>query len=189
MPQTFSDVACTVCGCVCDDLRLTFSGDRLTNAERACHLAQPWFNALANSPQPPAATVEGRPVSIDTAVQHAAAILKASRAPLVWGLSRSSTGGQKAAVLLAEHIGANVDTTASVCHGPSIMAIQQVGESTCSLGEVSNRADLVLFWGADPVKSHPRHLERYSLEPCGEFVPGGRKDRTLVVIDTKPTET
>jgi len=189
MPQTFSDVACTVCGCVCDDLRLTFSGDRLTNAERACHLAQPWFNALANSPQPPAATVKGRPVSFDTAVQHAADILKASRSPLVWGLSRSSTAGQKAAVLLAERLGANVDTTASVCHGPSIMAIQQVGESTCSLGEVRNRADMVIFWGADPVKSHPRHFERYSVDAPGLFLPLGRADRHVVVVDSEETET
>ena len=90
-----------------------------------------------------------------------------SRAPLIWGLSRSSTAGQRAAVLLAEQIGATIDTTASVCHGPSIMAIQQVGESTCSLGEVRNRADLVIFWGADPAESHPRHFERYSVDAQG----------------------
>ena len=90
---------------------------------------------------------------------------------------------------LAEQIGANIDTTASVCHGPSIMAIQQVGESTCSLGEVRNRADLVIFWGADPAVSHPRHLERYSGEATGLFVPRGRADRTIVVVDTKRTAT
>jgi formylmethanofuran dehydrogenase subunit B len=189
MPQTYSEVACTVCGCVCDDLRLTFDGKRLTNAERACRLAQPWFNALANSPEPPAAAINGRPAELNEAVQQAADILKASRAPLIWGLSRSSTAGQKAAVLLAERLGANVDTTASVCHGPSIMAIQQVGESTCSLGEVRNRADLVIFWGADPVKSHPRHFERYSVDAPGLFVPQGRADRHIVVVDSHETET
>jgi formylmethanofuran dehydrogenase subunit B len=107
----------------------------------------------------------------------------------VWGLSRSSTEGQRAAVLLAERLGANIDTTASVCHGPSIMAIQQVGESTCSLGEVRNRADLVVFWGANPVKSHPRHFERYSVDPAGEFIPNGRRDRTLIVVDAEETAT
>ena len=38
-------------------------------------------------------------------------------------------------------------------------------------------------------KSHPRHLERYSLEPRGLFVPGGRADRTCVVIDIQRTAT
>jgi formylmethanofuran dehydrogenase subunit B len=122
-------------------------------------------------------------------MDRAAQILRASRSPLIWGLSRSSTDGQRAAVLLAEQIGAAIDTTASVCHGPSIMAIQQVGESTCSLGEVRNRADLVIFWGADPAISHPRHFERYSVDPVGEFIPRGRTDRHVVVIDSEVTAT
>ena len=54
------------------------------------------------------------------------------------------------------------------------MALQQVGESTCTLGEVRNRADLVIVWGSDPVVTHPRHLERY--------LP---KQRHLVVIDSE----
>jgi len=76
-----------------------------------------------------------------------------------------------------------------VCHGPSIMAIQQVGESTCSLGEVRNRADLVIFWGADPARSHPRHFERYSVDAKGLFVPRGRADRHVIVIDSEENET
>ncbi len=189
MPQTFSDVACTVCGCVCDDLRLTFVGKRLTHADGACHLAAPWFAALSDVPNRPAASIEGKPTPLKHAIERAAEILRRSHAPLIWGLSRSSTAGQRAAVLLGDQIGATVDTTASVCHGPSIMAIQQVGESTCSLGEVRNRADLVIFWGADPAKSHPRHFERYSVDAKGLFVPRGRADRHVIVIDSEENET
>jgi formylmethanofuran dehydrogenase subunit B len=189
MSQTFTDVPCTVCGCVCDDLRVTLSGDRVTRAEGACKLAQPWFESLTQWATRPAAIVEGQPASVRQAIDRAANILRDSHAPLIWGLSRSSTAGQRAAVLLAEQIGATIDTTASVCHGPSIMAIQQVGESTSSLGEVRNRADLVMFWGADPAESHPRHFERYSVDAAGLFVPRGRADRTVIVIDSHETAT
>jgi formylmethanofuran dehydrogenase subunit B len=189
MSRTFSDVACTVCGCVCDDLQVTFSGDRVTRAKGACKLAQPWFESLSRPDTRPAASIEGRASSLAPAIERAADILRASRAPLIWGLSRSSTAGQRAAVLLAEQIGATIDTTASVCHGPSIMAIQQVGESTCSLGEVRNRADLIMFWGADPAESHPRHFERYSVDAAGLFTPRGRADRTVIVIDSEATAT
>jgi formylmethanofuran dehydrogenase subunit B len=65
--------------------------------------------------------------------------------------------------------------------------LQEAGESTCSLGEVKNRADLVVFWGSNPVESHPRHFERYSVLPAGQFVPAGRADRFLVVADVCPT--
>jgi formylmethanofuran dehydrogenase subunit B len=184
--QTFSDVACTVCGCVCDDLELQIKNERVVLARGACKLAEPWFAAL-NDRRPAAALVEGEPTTFEAAIDRAAYILRESTNPLVFGLSRSSTRGQRAAVRLAEALRGNIDTTASVCHGPSIMAMQQVGESTCSLGEVRNRADLVIFWGANPAESHPRHFERYSVEPIGEFLPRGRSDRTVVVVDTKPT--
>jgi formylmethanofuran dehydrogenase subunit B len=184
--ETHTDVACTVCGCVCDDLTLTFDGPRLVHFENACPLAEPWFRALnVDSVAPP--RIHGKAAAYDDAVQAAAEILKAARAPLIYGLSRSSTPGQKAAVALAESLGAVIDTTASICHGPSIMAIQDVGESTCSLGEIKQRADLVIFWGADPVESHPRHFERYSVDPRSEFLPRGRDDRAVVVIDVEPT--
>lgn len=182
------DVACTVCGCVCDDLTLTFDGRRLITAERACELAQPWLFAL-NDHNPPAARIRGKETDAKTAVSEATRILKTSRAPLIYGLSRSSTPGQRAAVALADRIGGVIDTTASICHGPSIMAIQEVGESTCTLGEVAQRADLVIFWGANPAVSHPRHFERYSLEPKSPLLPNGRADRHVVVVDVKPTAT
>src|SRR5262249_31006823 len=40
---------------------------------------------------------------------------------------------------------------------------------------------------SDPLASHPRHFERYSLEPHGMFLPGGRADRTCVVVDVRRT--
>ncbi|MCE9528371.1 MAG: formylmethanofuran dehydrogenase subunit B [Planctomycetales bacterium] len=187
-PQLFEDVACTVCGCVCDDLKLTVENGRIVRAEGACDLAEPWLLAQ-NTRQPHVAEIQGRAVSIATAVAKAAEVLQAAKAPLIYGLSRSSTQGQRQAVRLADALGANIDTTASLCHAPSIMALQQVGESTCSLGEIRNRADLVIYWGSNPVTSHPRHMERYAAFPTGQFVPGGREGRMLVVVDVQLTET
>jgi len=184
----FEDVACTVCGCVCDDLRVTVENGRITKAVGTCHLSEEWF-LKQDSRQPPAAEIDGKEVLVDVAIERAAEILASAKWPLIYGLSRSSTEGQRAAVTLAEQIGANIDTTASLCHAPSIMAIQEVGESTCTLGEIKNRADLVVFWGVDPVETHPRHFERYSVDPVGMFVPRGRADRTVIVVDAKETDS
>ncbi len=184
--ELIENVACTVCGCVCDDLRITVDGGRVTKAEGSCPLSEAWFLGQ-DERQPPVAEIEGRPASVEAGILHAAEILVASRSPLIYGLSRSSTDGQRAAVALADQIGATIDTTASLCHAPSVIALQQAGESTCTLGEVKNRSDLVIFWGSNPVKSHPRHFERYAVYPPGQFVPGGRANRFVVVADVKPT--
>ncbi|MEK6239533.1 MAG: formylmethanofuran dehydrogenase subunit B, partial [Planctomycetales bacterium] len=95
----------------------------------------------------------------------------------------------RVAVGIADWIGGNVDTTTSVCHGPSGIAFQGVGEVTCSLGEITNRGDFIMFWGANPAESHPRHFTKYSLMPKGMFVPRGRKDRTCVVVDVRKTKS
>jgi formylmethanofuran dehydrogenase subunit B len=187
MLQVIEDVACTVCGCVCDDLRVTVDSGTIVSAERACPLAEPKLVGL-RARKGLAASVGGREAPLAAAVSASAELLQKSRAPLIYGLSQSSTEGQRAACRLADHIGATIDTSASLCHGPSIMALQQVGESTCSLGESRHRSDLVIYWGSNPVVSHPRHMERYSVDADGQFV-GGRPSRTLVVVDTRPTET
>jgi len=188
LERVIDDVACTVCACVCDDLKVTVRDGQIVEAERACPLAEPWFQRAWHSTAP-AVHVRGRAAEFTAAVSEAASILGSARSPLIFGLSKSSTEGQRAAIALADRIGATIDTTASEGHAPSILAMQQSGESTCSLGEIRNRADLVIYWGADPVVTHPRHLERYSMTPAGMCVPGGRKDRTFVVIDSKQTAT
>jgi len=180
--RTHADVACTVCGCVCDDLRVTVSGGRVVRAENACRLAVPWFAEQDARPAP--CRIDGVPVPFAAAVARAAAILQAAKSPLIYGLSRSTTDGQRAATALADRLGATIDTTASTGHAPSIVALQQVGESTCTLGEVKQRADLVIFWGSDPVNTHPRHLERYAPPGLVHGVP-----RRIHVVDSHLTDT
>ncbi len=187
MSEVIHDVACTVCGCVCDDLTLHVSEGRINIAERACALSEPWLLEQTEAYDFPA-KVDGAAVAFDVAVRRAAEILRNSRAPLVYGLSSSSTPGQRAACRLADHLGATIDTTASTCHAPSVVALQAVGESTSTLGEVRHRSDVVVYWGSNPLESHPRHVERYVDAP-GMFVPGGRSDRQVVVVDVERTAT
>ena len=182
------DATCTFCGCVCDDIELTVKGHEITKAKRACVLGSAWFLNHSVDDRP-SCLIEGKPASVEDGIERAAQILTKARYPLMYGLSDTTTESQRVAVSIADWVGANVDTTTSVCHGPSGMAFQGVGEVTCSLGEVRNRVDMIIFWGSNPAESHPRHFTRYSLMPKGMFVPNGRKDRTCVVIDVRKTKS
>ena len=179
--QTESHVACPGCGCLCDDVSLTFAEGRISKFEPQCALGERWFRNHSDTTQP-VAELRGIAADYDSAVGRAIALLERADYPLIYGLSRSSSPGQRAAVALADRIGAVIDTTASMCHGPSIMALQEVGEVTCTLGEVRNRADLVIFWGCHPAASHPRHADRYSVFAKGRFTPEGRDSRKVVMI-------
>ena len=61
------------------------------------------------------------------------------------------------------------------------------GKVSCTLGEVKNRADLIIYWGGNPAECHPRHFTKYALMPKGKFVPNGRKGRTMVLVDIRET--
>jgi formylmethanofuran dehydrogenase subunit B len=61
------------------------------------------------------------------------------------------------------------------------------GKVTCTLGEVMNRADFIVYWGGNPADCHPRHFTKYTLTPKGKHVPKGRKGRTMVLVDVRET--
>src|SRR5438309_8810257 len=186
--KVVENATCTFCGCVCDDMELTVEDHKITKAKNACVLGKAWF-LNHHIEERPVATIQGQPASLEDAVERAAHILANARYPIVYGLSDTTCEAQRVAVAIADRIGGCVDTTTSVCHGPSGMAFQGVGEVTCSLGEVKNRADLVIFWGSNPAESHPRHWGRYSTMPKGLFIPNGRKDRTVVLVDVRKSKS
>lgn len=61
------------------------------------------------------------------------------------------------------------------------------GKVSCTLGEVKNRADFIVYWGGNPAECHPRHFTKYALMPKGKFIPNGRKDRTMYLVDIRET--
>ncbi len=186
--KIIEDATCTFCGCVCDDMVLTVENNRITKAKNACILGKAWFfnHHIEDRPQ---ALIEGKQATYEEAFDRAAEILLNATFPITYGLSDSTCEAQRVAVAITDWIGGTVDTTTSVCHGPSGIAFQAVGEVTCSLGEIKNRADFIIFWGGNPAESHPRHFTKYSLMPKGEFIPNGRKDRTAVLIDVRKTKS
>jgi formylmethanofuran dehydrogenase subunit B len=61
------------------------------------------------------------------------------------------------------------------------------GKVSCTLGEIKNRADFIVYWGGNPAECHPRHFTKYTLMQKGKFIPNGRKDRTMVLVDIRET--
>lgn len=181
-----TNATCTSCGCLCDDIDVHTEDGRIVRADRACPLGREWFFGHRADSQF-TALVDGQPATMDDAIETAAGILTNANRPLIYGLGNSSCESQREAILLAEDIGGVIDTHTSLTHGPSKLGAQLVGKVTCTLGEVRNRADLLIYWGTNPVETHPRHFTRYAYTPSGKFVPGGRHDRTMILVDVQDT--
>jgi len=188
--QIVKHATCTFCGCVCDDMDLTVDMDakKIIKAKNACVLGRAWFYEHVIEERP-IALIDGQEVTVEEAVEEAAQVLVKAKFPITYGLSDTTCEAQRQAVAIADIIKGTIDTTTSVCHGPSGLAFQGIGESTMTLGEVKNRADLVMYWGGNPAASHPRHFTRYTVTPKGMFIPNGKKDRTVVLVDVRKTQS
>jgi formylmethanofuran dehydrogenase subunit B len=187
------DVVCPFCGCLCDDIEVIVSNNKIEKVKHACKLGTAKFIAASNGHRFSRPLVrengEFKETSLEEAIERAARILEESKKPLLYGWSATSCEAQRVGVAMAEMTGGVIDATVTVCHGPSILAIQDVGFPTITLGECKNRADLVMYWGANPMASHPRHISRYTCFTRGFFRERGRKDRHLVVVDVRKTDT
>ncbi|NYT16583.1 MAG: formylmethanofuran dehydrogenase subunit B [Methanomicrobiales archaeon] len=184
------DVVCTFCGCLCDDLVVEVENNRVISVENGCTLANEKFMGDHRLKSPIRREGNGwKALSYDDAIRETAEILLDADRPLLYGWSGTHGEAQSVGVHLAELLGAVIDNTSTVCHGPSIMAIQEVGHPGCTLGQVKNRADVIVYWGANPIDAHPRHMSRYTTYADGFFVKEAFKERKVIVVDVRKTES
>jgi formylmethanofuran dehydrogenase subunit B len=171
---------CLGCGCACDDITVVAHGERIVEARNACELGAVWFG---DGSAPARSRFQGRDVSVDDALDAAARLLARAARPLIYLAPDISCEVQRQGIALADALRATLDSVTSATAMSSILAAQERGRAGATLGEVRNRADLLVFWGVDPALRYPRYSTRYAPEPAGLHVPDGRRSRTIVAVD------
>jgi formylmethanofuran dehydrogenase subunit B len=184
------DAVCSFCGCLCDDINVEVEDGKVKRVRHACRLGSSKIMGHDRM-QSPMIRKDGVLVasSFQEAYDRAAQILLQASKPLMYGWASTSCEAAKKGILLAEEVGAVLDSTATVCHGPSVIGIEEKGLPGVTLGQVKNRADTIVFWGCNPAEAHPRHSLRYSSNSCGRFTPEGREGRKIIVVDVRETKT
>lgn len=172
-------VTCLGCGCGCDDVSVTVQDDRIVAAAPLCPLGQAW---LGNGRIPSEVLVEGRAERLESAISRAAAVLIGGGPVLVYLAPELTSQAQRAALAVADLLGASVDTATSETAAHGLLSAQRRGRTSATLGELRNRADTYLFWGVDPTERYPRFLARYALDPEGRHVPQGRRGRQVISV-------
>jgi len=165
-------VSCPICGCLCDDIEVVVRDNRVISVKNACAIGEAKFLNYAHHRATTPLIKNGNRLieaSLDEAIQRSAEILVHATYPIIYGWSNASCEAIKKGIALAEDVGGVIDNTSTICHGPSIMSIQDVGIASCTLGQLRHRADLVIYWGSNPWSTHPRHIERYTAFSEGRF--------------------
>ena len=179
-PSVVANVTCLGCGCACDDIDVVVATDRIVDARNACPLGRRWFG---DGQAPSAVRVDEADVSLEQAVRSAAARLCETARPLVYLAPGLSCEAQREAVAIADLLRARLDSVTTSTALPGILASQEHGFASATLGEIRNRADVVVFWGIDLEGRYPRFASRYAPGPPGVHVPAGRRSRTVIAVD------
>lgn len=191
--EKYTDVVCPFCGTLCDDIEVHIEGDRVLDVLNACKIGNSVFMATNKKKRllkPKIRDGDGfKETTLEDAVERIARMLVEAKKPLMYGWATTVSEAHMVGIEIAEEVGAIIDSCSSVCHGPSVLAIQDVGFPSVTLGEVKNRADLDIYWGSNPMHAHPRHMSRYSTFPRGYFRERGQADRTVITIDVRKTDT
>ena len=170
--ETVSSITCPICGTLCDDIGVTIQDNKIIKVENACAVGEAKFlNYCRHRLEGPMIRKGGRLVktSWDNAIQRSAEILLEASYPILYGWSCTSCEAIKRGLELTEEVGGVIDNTSTVCHGPSVLGIQDIGMVSCTLGQLRHRADLIIYWASNPWGAHPRHTERYTLFTDGRF--------------------
>jgi formylmethanofuran dehydrogenase subunit B len=172
-------MTCLGCGLLCDDVTVAVSAGGLSGMAPACALGSAW---LGSGVVPGHIRTAGEEVSFEAAILAATTLLAGARGRVLVYLGPGLTiEALKPAVALADRLRAVTDTATSAAAASGILAGQRRGRAAATLGELKNRADVVLFWGADPARTHPRLMERM-VAAKGTHAPEGRASRTVLSV-------
>ncbi len=176
--ETTDTVTCPGCGLSCDDLTIEQHDGRLQRVTNGCDMAQAHFRAaFEHADATPA--IDGKAVSLETALDHGAALLRRARSPLFAGLA-TDVNGMRGLLDLADRCGATLDHLNGDALFRNVRVVQDNGWFTTTFTEVRNRADLVLMVGRQWYERFPRLIERVLHPEESLFTSAG--ERRLVLL-------
>ncbi|MDP2841098.1 MAG: formylmethanofuran dehydrogenase subunit B, partial [Candidatus Methanoperedens sp.] len=159
----------------------------IKETKNACRRGAERINGCVNRLEP---NIAQKPADIESAIRKAAEILGNAKSPMLFGWSNSTCEAQVKGIQLAKKLGAMIDDTSSFCQGLLIEKLLQNKFRTCTLEDVRNKADVLVYWGSDAQDSQPRHLSRFSYFPRGESRQRGyEEDRVAIAIDVRESNT
>jgi formylmethanofuran dehydrogenase subunit B len=190
--MVYKNIICPVCGGSCDDIQVELKDGKI-DVQNACKMGNAKFQEVVSSHRIKKPTVKEngkvKEASWEEALDKAADILVNAKKPLFFLGSETSCEAQEVGLHIAEYLGGMADSNATICHGPTVMGIQEAGCVGATAGQAKNRADVIIYWGVNALESMPRHMSRYGVFPRGYWTKRGRFDRTIVTVDPRVTPT
>ncbi len=183
---------CPFCACLCDDVVISVdvAENKIKGIRNACKFGVEKFLSPQNEGRLKKPRVDGKETDYEDAIGEAVDILRNAKKLLVYGLSNSGYNAQRVALEIAKHKKGVYDITESICHNLLYSELIKGKKPFyyALLDEIRDNANVVIYWGSNPIVSHPRHLSRFAVYPIGRYAMRGVLDREIITIDVVDIE-
>lgn len=159
--KIWENVPSPFCGIASDDLKIQVDGARLKVLEHGDAVSIPGFEAPLTDSTP---RVAGRPVSLDSAVTEAAALLRTAKLPLFSGFG-TDVDDTRAAISLVDKSRGVFDQMRAEAGMRNLSVLQDSGWIATTLMELKNRVEVLVCFGSDVEALFPRFFERFVWVP------------------------
>ncbi|MCP4716136.1 MAG: hypothetical protein GY868_13550, partial [Deltaproteobacteria bacterium] len=174
---------CVGCSCLCDDISYYLKQGRIDRTLNLCEIGRHRSGTVSAEDRMP-------PLSdslLAERVKKAADLLCARQPALILGADSLGGAGLRETWTLAEALkGIWLPWVYSGLQR-FFEQVKKSGWPTALLDEVRDQANAVIFWRADPLITHHRHLSRYSVFARGRYTERGHHDRSLTAVNTDKT--
>jgi len=158
---TKQKLTCPACSCFCDDIEVDIIDGRIKSIDNACLKGSSLIFRTEEKNERTSCMVQGLDAKPEQAIDEAAKILLNSKNPLLFGFDHSTNEAQLAGIKLAQELGGKIDDFSSLSYGNIVNQLINKTISTCFISEMDS-VNLFVYWGANPLLSHPRHLANFS---------------------------
>lgn len=187
-------VTCPGCALACDDIAVDVQFNKIQKVYNAClrgneklmfsgskeRFATP-FTRDAKNKAP-------KEIKMDQAMLLAAKTIQDSQNVLILGGTKLESSAQEQLVELARIVGATMSFAGAEVLSHVKDAMKDAGASFTTIGEIANNADLLLFWGANPIDFAPKLVVK-TVFSRGRYRQTGKEVKKFAVLDGNPTPT
>ena len=176
-------MVCPGCSCLCDDISYYVKEGQVVRTLNLCEVGWKRICTVSEEDRLPPPS----PSLLAESLHSAASVLRSHRPVLVLGADSLGESAIRATYELAMELEGPWLPWAFMGLRRFFERAERFGWATALLDHVRDHAESVIFWRADPLATHHRHLSRYSFFARGRFTERGNLDRNLAAVASEKT--
>lgn len=192
MTEIKSNLICTGCSLLCDDIVVELENGRIVKTHHVCARGYGRYYQVEFKYRLQHPTIrkngQTKQTSYHEALKEIINLLKEAKKPFFYGWGSATSESQQSGIELARKYQGRIDCASTSSISAGLRPLIDSNIEIPKLPDIKDNADILVFLGSDPTASHIRLLSKYALLARGANTDRGIEDRIAITIDIRKTD-